>query len=96
MVRITDNWNGPSRGDRATVTDVPFSFTAQCSATGEVTFGSSCSVATTADALTPGTVVEGARANWQIDAVEVADGGADGSAATADNTLFARQGVFIP
>jgi hypothetical protein len=37
------------------------------------------------------------RTIWALDAVEVYDDGADGSAATtSDNTLFATQGVFVP
>jgi hypothetical protein len=27
---------------------------------------------------------------------EISDGGADGNVATADNTVFMRQGIFIP
>jgi hypothetical protein len=42
-------------------------------------------------------VVEGSRAIWQLGAVDVFDGGADGQASsTGDNTLFLRQGVFVP
>jgi hypothetical protein len=42
-------------------------------------------------------VVEGKRAIWELKAVDVFDGGADGQASTTgDNTLFERQGVFVP
>ena len=52
---------------------------------------------TTADALVPGMVKEGARAIWQFDQVRVFDGGADFDADTAaDNRLFFVQGVFVP
>ena len=37
---------------------------------------------TTADALIPGTVKEGARAIWQLDQLRVTDGGADFDADT--------------
>jgi hypothetical protein len=33
---------------------------------------------------------------WQLSQWQVDDGGADGNVATADNTVFARQGVFVP
>ena len=33
---------------------------------------------------------------WELGAVEVYDGGPDGDAETADNTVFAVQGVFVP
>jgi hypothetical protein len=32
----------------------------------------------------------------QIDQVQVTDGGPDGNAGTADNTLFLTEGLFIP
>lgn len=79
-VRLTDR-DGP-----ATTEDFPFDVVAQCAATatGE---GSTCSTATTFEAIVPGAVAEGSRAIWQLDAVEVLDG--------SGNT-FARQGIFIP
>ena len=33
---------------------------------------------------------------WELGQVQVADGGADGDAATEPNTIFAVQGVFVP
>ena len=53
-------------------------------------------VNTTFDALMPGAVKESDRSIWQLGAVQVFDGGADGLASTSPNTLFARQGVFVP
>jgi hypothetical protein len=41
-------------------------------------------------------VAEGERAIWQLGQIQVRDGGADGVAATAGNTPFAVQGVFVP
>jgi len=58
--------------------------------------GSTCSIATTLDAVMPGAAPEGARSVWQVGQVQVSDGGADGLAATAPNDVFLRQGVFIP
>jgi hypothetical protein len=94
-LRITDRNNGPS--ETATVQDVPYRVTVPCAATGDTTVGSTCSVTTTADAVTgAGTVVEGRRAIWRLGQVRVNDGGADGLAATTPNGLFAVQGVFVP
>ena len=39
---------------------------------------------------------QGKRAVWQLGQIQVLDGGPDGAAATADNSLFAVQGVFVP
>ena len=45
----------------------------------------------------PGAVVEGKRAIWELKGIDVFDGGADDQAATTSgNTLFARQGLFVP
>jgi hypothetical protein len=92
VLRVTDGLIGTVR---VTVQDFPFSVTVPCTATPG-TSGSKCTVATTLDAVTPGAVPEGKRSVWALGAIEVYDGGADGRAATADNTLFARQGMFIP
>jgi predicted acyl esterase len=95
-LRITDLANG-SGGDPATVVDTPLSATMTCAATAQADQGATCSVLTTANALAPGTVTAGARAIWEVGAVALYDGGADGVAATtADNQLFARQGLFVP
>ena len=44
----------------------------------------------------PGSVNESRRSIWELDQVKVFDGGPDGVVSTADNTLFAVQGVFVP
>ena len=83
---------GPGTG-----VEVPLSFTAACAPTPDPAIGATCSASTTAEALVPGMVKERMRSIWQLDEVQVFDGGADGDAETeADNTLFATQGVFIP
>jgi hypothetical protein len=58
--------------------------------------GSACTVSTTANAISPGAIAEGMRAVWEMGQVQVFDGGTDGLAATEPNTLFAKQGVFVP
>ena len=50
----------------------------------------------TFNAIVPGAVVEGGRANWEFGDVQVFDGGASGVAGASDARLFARQGVFVP
>jgi glucose/arabinose dehydrogenase len=94
-VRITDKDNG-GLNPGATVADMPYTAALPCQPTAETTIGSTCSLATTADALAPGTIKEGRRAIWELGQVRVDDGGADGIAATAPNTVFLRQGVFAP
>ncbi len=94
-IRITDRDNGPS--EVATAQDSPFRVTVPCTATGDTTVGSTCSVNTTADAvLGAGAIKEGKRSIWQLGQVRINDGGADGLAATAPNGLFAVQGVLVP
>ena len=45
----------------------------------------------------PGALVEGRRAIWQLGALQVYDGGSDGDGDTpGDNTLFLKQGIFVP
>ena len=95
-MRITDKLNGPSTTEPATGSDTDFPVTVPCTATGSTTIGSTCSIATSFDAVTPGAVAEGKRAVWQLGQVQVNDGGPDGLVSTTPNTLFAKQGVFVP
>ncbi len=76
--------------------DVPLSADVSCSATAIRPWAPTCTLATAMNALVPGLVREGERAVWELGPLEVYDGGPDGEGATADNTLFARQGVFVP
>jgi hypothetical protein len=96
-LRITDTYNGAGLGDDATTLDTPFRATVPCTATpGDPGVGSACDLATTVNALVPGAVSSGHRAIWQLGPVEVFDGGTDGDADTDGNTLFLRQGLFVP
>jgi hypothetical protein len=95
-LRLTDRFNGSAPIDTGTVADMSFPIVVPCVGTSDTAIGSTCSVTTTADSLVPGAVVEGSRAIWQLGQVVVNDGGADGQAATAPNTTFAREGIFIP
>ena len=96
-LRITDKNNGDAQSHQsATVADMPFIFTVPCSATLDPVVGASCSAVTSANAIVPDMVPEGLRTIWQLGQLQVLDGGPDEVAATADNTLFATQGVFVP
>jgi acyl-homoserine lactone acylase PvdQ len=98
-VRITDRDNDESAGggtDPATVSDFPFPATVPCTATVDTSVGATCELHTSFDALVPGAVREKDRSVWQLGAIQVFDGGSDGLASTSPNTLFARQGVFVP
>ena len=98
-VRITDRDNDPATGggdDPATVSDFPFPAAVPCTPTPDPAVGATCDLDTSFDALVPGAIKEGDRSVWQVDAIQVFDGGADGLASTSPNTLFAKQGIFIP
>lgn len=99
-LRSTDKRNGPNLTDPATMTDYTFRWTVPCSQTADLSTGAYCSMnRLSLDAVVPGIVLnlEGKRAIWEIDEIRFWDGGADGDAETAgDNSLFLRQGVFVP
>jgi hypothetical protein len=98
-MRITDKNNAVGAGggtDSATLTDLDFPATIPCVGTSSTSVGSTCSLATTFNAIQPGAIVEEKRAIWQIGPVDVFDGGADGLASTTPNTLFETQGLFAP
>jgi hypothetical protein len=99
--RITDKLNSLAppifpANMTGTVQDTPLSVTVPCTETAATTTGAVCSVATTADSLVPGMVVEDSRSVWELEKVNLFDGGPDGDAETPDNSLFATQGVFVP
>ena len=94
-LRITDHYNGPTLTNSATASDLSVPFTVACVGTGG-TEGSNCNLTTTMDGLTANTVLEGRRSIWQLGQFQVFDGGSDGDAETAGNTLFMTQGLFAP
>jgi WD40-like Beta Propeller Repeat len=107
-VRITDYDNTGSRVGPGTVVDLnyansPFHVKLPCTMTpSDPTIGSTCSVQTSVNALTPPQpngpfISPGKRALWQLDRLAVYDGGRDGVPDTyGDNTPVAVQGVFVP
>ena len=95
-MQITDKLNGPSANENGTG-NTTIAFTIPCTATGLTTIGSACAITTTANSVIPGSVVDSARSVWELQPVQVFDGGADGVASTtAGNTLFADQAIFAP
>jgi hypothetical protein len=98
-LRITDRDNTPTPLPHGAGTTRPFQygFDIPCVPDPDPLLGSDCSISTTADTLVPGTIKESLRTVWQIGRARVDDGGADNDpSTTADNTVFATQGVFIP
>ncbi len=99
-LEITDKLNTPHPGGPGAATTQPFTygFTIPCAdSPAEPITGSDCMLATSMNALAPGTHEDGRRAVWQLGQVRVLDGGADADGSTiADNTVFATQGVFVP
>ena len=74
-LRLTDQASGPALDESATVQDFIYRFTVPCQTTLSTTVGSTCAVATTADAIQPGTVRERARTIWQVGQITILDGG---------------------
>jgi DNA-binding beta-propeller fold protein YncE len=93
-LRITDRGAGDIP---ATVTDIPFSAEATCASSSLTSTGGVCTISTTADALVPGSVPERQRSIWELDQVQVYDGGPDGDVGTlSGDQVFLRQGIFAP
>jgi hypothetical protein len=94
--RVTDRLNGSPTVDQATVSDFGFAVTVPCNATAATNTGSVCAVTTTANSVLPGSIVEVKRTIVEMGQIRLFDGGSDGLASTAGNSLFAIQGVFTP
>ena len=99
-VRTTDRFNATGAGggsEAATGIDIPFRFPFACASTASMDVGGSCAVSNTSmNALIPGSVKDGKRAVWQLSEMTITDGGPDGQIGTTPNTVFMRQGVFVP
>ncbi len=103
-LQITDENNAPETPEPGTVQSFTYEFPVDCVATALTTIGSSCDLDTTADALVPGTVLEGKRAIWAIGQVSIKDAGPNGTGYAScpptcgdgDETAFLRAGVFVP
>jgi len=98
-IRISDHWNAIAAGggpDPATMVDVPFPVDTTCVSTAATTIGSTCTINTSANAVVPQSVKDGKRANIEVGAVQINDGGVDGITATTPNGRFATAGLFVP
>ena len=99
-IRLTDHNNAVAPGggtDTATVQDFDIGLPVSCLQSGSTATGSTCGMNTSINANIPGASKRAKREVWALDSVRVFDGGADGHGdTTADNTVFARPGVFIP
>ena len=100
--RLTDHRNAISPGggtDPATVQDFTIEHSWACVQSGSTSTGSTCSLDTRVNALIPG-AMDGRSVNrmvWELDSVDIYEGGPDGDGdTTADNTVFARPGIFVP
>jgi hypothetical protein len=96
QLRMTDTASGAALNTPATAVDLPLSFVIPCQPTADPDAGSDCAVKTSVDTLLGGVVTESRQAVWEVSKAEVLDGGPDGSVATADNSAFAEQGIFVP
>jgi hypothetical protein len=98
--RLTDHWNAIAPGggtEAATVQDFGTDFAWACAESGSTSTGSTCDLYTTLNVFIPNSVRWGKRGTWELAGAPIYDGGADGDGdTTADNTVFARPGVFIP
>jgi hypothetical protein len=96
-IQITDAFNGPPGfTQHGTVVPLPFPVNANCVNTADATIGATCSASTSADTTVPNVVKEGKQANVEIGQLHTNDGGPDGQVSTANNSVFAVQGIYIP
>ena len=97
-MRITDRNNATAPGggsEAATVIDSTLAFAAPCVATAG-TAGATCALSTSANAISPGLVLDTKRTLIELSQLQVHDGGVDGVVATEPNAVFAVQGIFVP
>jgi hypothetical protein len=102
-LRLTDRQNGPA--ESGTVRDTVFNVPLNCAGTpADSSIGSTCTAGTSADALVPGTIIEGKRMIMSLLGVQVKDAGANGTGYSScpptcgdgDEKVFLRQGIFTP
>jgi hypothetical protein len=96
-IRVSDHYNGPNLNEAATIQDIPFPISMPCTNTADTSVGATCSVTTCATCIgPPRNDIGGQRSLVEITQFQVNDGGADGSVFSNDNTLFMKEGLFIP
>jgi hypothetical protein len=87
----------------ATVVDLPNPITVSCAATSaDATTGGACNLSTTACSTVPQPdhcfvrQEAGKKGNVELGQIVFNDGGTDGLASTSPNTVYARQGIYVP
>jgi hypothetical protein len=94
-LRLSDTYNGTYGSDPATAADFQFPVPIGCSPTVSTATGSTCAIATTANAVMPGAIREGTAATAQVFGVRLKDAGPDRLEGNGDDKLFAQQGLFV-
>src|SRR6185312_10204992 len=95
-LRFTDRANGPSGASAGTATDLDFSVPFNCTPTSDPVLGSTCTLDTSADAVTPGAIKENKATVLQVFRLRLNDSGLNGVRGDSDDRLFATEGVYIP
>jgi hypothetical protein len=102
-LRISDHYNSSTGQPCAattscpgTTTDTDFSAPLNCVTTADPAVGSNCSAITSADAVTPGLVLEAKKADTAIFRVRVRDTGSNGSLGDGDDRDAFMQGIYVP
>jgi hypothetical protein len=96
MIRISDHDNGSARNEAATVQDIPFPVGAPCVSTADTSTGGFCSSTFAPQPAIPAQDYGGRLTVVELSRFQVFDGGPDGWHGTEDNTVFMRQGIFVP
>jgi len=104
-LRLTDKYNGSPLQESATTQDFDMQVPISCVATGTTFASGSCIGTTTINSLLPGAVLDSKRAIWEVGQGQVLDAGPNGTGygsgcpptcGDGDETVFLREGIFIP
>jgi hypothetical protein len=103
-LKITDQQNADEQPAPGTTQTLPYEFPVTCTATADTTTGSTCNLTTTANAITPGGVIELKRSIWEFGQLVVRDAGPNGTGYAAcpptcgdgDESDYLRAGIFVP
>ena len=104
-LRVTDKYSGSPLVEGATTQDFDLGIPVQCVTTASALEGGKCETITTANALYPGAVLDTRRTIWDLGQARILDPGPNGTGFGAgcpatcgdgDETVFMRQGIFIP
>jgi hypothetical protein len=96
ILRWSDTYNTPTLRAPATGSDLTYSVPVSCAASADPVLGSNCSTNTTADALAPGTILEGRRTVITLSRWWLYDSGLNANRGDGDDRMFAQSGIYIP